>query len=105
VKALTSNIGDDQMEHELEMAMKRISMLMQTGYLPRHMMADLQTIMNAAMAWEITHEADSGESTKPTERAKPEESTKEGERAISGESTETIEREFIQGPRISWPVG
>jgi hypothetical protein len=41
------------MEHELEMAMKRIAMLMQTGYLPRTMMADLQTIMNAAMAWEV----------------------------------------------------
>jgi hypothetical protein len=40
------------MEHELEMAMKRISTLMQTGYLPRHLMADLQTLMNAAMAWE-----------------------------------------------------
>jgi hypothetical protein len=40
------------MEHELEMAIKRITMLMQTSYLPRHLMADLQTLMNAATAWQ-----------------------------------------------------
>jgi hypothetical protein len=46
------------MEHELEMALKRISMLMETNYLPHIMKADLQTIMNAAMAWQMLHQRD-----------------------------------------------
>jgi hypothetical protein len=41
------------MHHELEMSMRRLAMLMQTGYLPRNMMNDIQTVINAAMAWQI----------------------------------------------------
>jgi hypothetical protein len=41
------------MQHELEMAMKRITLLMESKYLPRLLIDDLQTIMNAAMAWRM----------------------------------------------------
>ncbi|HEY7415672.1 MAG TPA: hypothetical protein VH593_10810 [Ktedonobacteraceae bacterium] len=47
-------------DHRLEMAMKRIAQLMQTGYLPRNLTDDLQIIMNAATAWQITVEERAG---------------------------------------------
>ena len=39
----------------LEGAIKRLTMLMETGYLPRQMYDDLQCVRTAAIAWQIIH--------------------------------------------------